>query len=313
MSETLIQTGITFEAFSNTYFIFSVLFVLSAGLFGWTILRALLGLNVAKRVQRRMNQLSSLDNQVLDNDAQVQQLIDVVSDPAIKYLFPRLKLKNTWEKNRDLKLLGWDKYFTAEKYAATNLTLKIIAVVAFLLLSTANLAIALLWGVCLGFIMDLIYFTQIDEKKNQLLMEFPDFIEVLEGYLSAGYDFVRATEAAIPGMKHWQPILKEFAAIAQYENLETGFKYIHDMVDIFEVREFISILQLGVEQGLDMAENISHQTSRIEELQNLAFSKKLANRQIMAVLIQTPLLLTVLVAFSLPTVAQMFGLNSNLM
>lgn len=310
MSEILIQAGITFEAFSNTYFMFSVLFVLSVGLFGWTLLRALLGLNVAKRVQRRMNQLNALDQKVLDNDAQARQLIDAVSDPAIKYLFPRIKMKDSWEKNRDLKLLGWDKYFTAEKYTATNLTLKIVAVVAFLLLASFNLMIATLWALVLGFIMDLFYFTQIDEKKNQLLMEFPDFIEVLEGYLSAGYDFVRATEAAIPVTKHWQPLLKEFAAIAQYENLETGFKYLYDMVDIFEVREFISILQLGVEQGLDMAENISHQTARIEELQSLAFTKKIANRQVMAVLVQGPLLLTVLVAFSLPTVTQMFSLNS---
>lgn len=310
MSEILIQAGITFEAFSNTYFMFSVLFVLSVGLFGWTLLRALLGLNVAKRVQRRMNQLNALDQKVLDNDAQARQLIDAVSDPAIKYLFPRIKMKDSWEKNRDLKLLGWDKYFTAEKYTATNLTLKIVAVVTFLLLASFNLMIATLWALVLGFIMDLFYFTQIDEKKNQLLMEFPDFIEVLEGYLSAGYDFVRATEAAIPVTKHWQPLLKEFAAIAQYENLETGFKYLYDMVDIFEVREFISILQLGVEQGLDMAENISHQTARIEELQSLAFTKKIANRQVMAVLVQGPLLLTVLVAFSLPTVTQMFSLNS---
>lgn len=310
MSEILIQAGITFEAFSNTYFMFSVLFVLSVGLFGWTLLRALLGLNVAKRVQRRMNQLNALDQKVLDNDAQARQLIDAVSDPAIKYLFPRIKMKDSWEKNRDLKLLGWDKYFTAEKYTATNLTLKIVAVVAFLLLSSFNLMIATLWALVLGFIMDLFYFTQIDEKKNRLLMEFPDFIEVLEGYLSAGYDFVRATEAAIPVTKHWQSLLKEFAAIAQYENLETGFKYLYDMVDIFEVREFISILQLGVEQGLDMAENISHQTARIEELQSLAFTKKIANRQVMAVLVQGPLLLTVLVAFSLPTVTQMFSLNS---
>lgn len=310
MSEILIQAGITFEAFSNTYFMFSVLFVLSVGLFGWTLLRALLGLNVAKRVQRRMNQLNALDQKVLDNDAQARQLIDAVSDPAIKYLFPRIKMKDSWEKNRDLKLLGWDKYFTAEKYTATNLTLKIVAVVAFLLLASFNLMIATLWALVLGFIMDLFYFTQIDEKKNQLLMEFPDFIEVLEGYLSAGYDFVRATEAAIPVTKHWQPLLKEFAVIAQYENLKTGFKYLYDMVDIFEVREFISILQLGVEQGLDMAENISHQTARIEELHSLAFTKKIANRQVMAVLVQGPLLLTVLVAFSLPTVTQMFSLNS---
>ena len=162
----------------------------------------------------------------------------------------------------------------------------------------------------MAFLMDLLYFTQIDEKKNQLLMEFPDFIEVLESYLSAGYDFVRATEQAIPVTKHWQPILKEFTAIAQYENIETGFKYINDMVDIFEVREFISILQLGVEQGLDMAENIQHQSSRIAELQNLAFTKKIASRQVMAVMVQGPLLLTVLAAFSLPTVEQMMNIGS---
>lgn len=307
--EMLIKEGITYSEFSNTYFFFSCLLVLAVGGFGWVLFRELLGLNVARRVQRRMNQLSALNNKVVDSETQTKQLIDAMTEPAIKYLFPRLKIRDGWEKNRDLKLLGWDKYFTAEKFTALNITLKIGAVIAFLLLMNVELFIAFVWALPMAFIMDILYLTQIDEKKNQLLMEFPDFIEVLESYLSAGYDFIRATEAAIPITKHWQPILKEFTAIAQYENLETGFKYIMDMIDIFEVREFISILQLGVEQGLDMAENISHQSSRIAELQNLAFTKKIASRQVMAVMVQGPLLLTVLAAFSLPTVEQMMNIG----
>lgn len=309
MVEHLIKNGIMFESFETAQFIFSCLLVFSVGLLGWTFLREILGLNVQKRVQRRLSQLNALDQKVLSDKEQTQQLIQTVSDPAIKYLLPRLKTKNSWERNRDLKLLGWDEYFNADTFVGLNITLKIAGVILFFILLNVELFIALLYSIPLAFIMDLLYYTQIDEKKNRLLMEFPDFIEVLESYLSAGYDFVRATEQAIPVTKEWQPILKEFTVIAQYENLETGFKYIYDMVEIFEVREFISILQLGVEQGLDMAENIQHQSSRIAELQNLAFAKKIASRQVMAVMVQGPLLLTVLMAFSLPTVSDMMNIG----
>ena len=310
MVNQLIQNGVAFESFETIQFVFSCLLVFAVGLFGWTLFRRLLGLDIDRRVQRRLSQLNALDQTVLDNKEQTQQLIQAMSEPAIKYLLPKMKTKSTWERNRDLKLVGWTDYFNADTYTALNITLKIVAVIVFLILLNVEVFIAVVWALPLAFLMDLLYFTQIDEKKNQLLMEFPDFIEVLESYLSAGYDFVRATEQAIPVTKHWQPILKEFTAIAQYENLETGFKYIYDMVEIFEVREFVSILQLGVEQGLDMAENIQHQSSRIAELQNLAFTKKIASRQVMAVMVQGPLLLTVLAAFSLPTVENMMNIGT---
>lgn len=280
----------------------------------WTVgevLKDLLGINLLKKKAKRKKQLSSYQTmkQEKSNDEQIQELLDAVTKPVIEQVLPRMKKRNYEQVDKELRLLGWDKHFTAEKFIALNIAMKILGVVLLCVFFPIEPIIGIVWFVGLFFVLDLGFKGEVDNKYQEILKEFPDFIELVEGYLSAGYDFVEAVEEVAPAMKHWQPILKEFLIKCHYENLDAGLSLIKNMVEVFEVREFIAILQLGIEQGLDMSESLKRQSKSVEELKDLVFEKKLVKREILGIMAQGPLLITVLVAFALPTVYQMITLN----
>lgn len=278
-------------------------------LFIHQIFSAIFSVNVYRSKKKRLAQLNGIHQIQKTNEEQMKELLDTVTGPVISHYFKKKEPKNLDTINRDLQLIGWDRYMDAERKVALSLVCKIAGLVVGGFLFMIEPFIGVIWGAALMFTFDLAYTVTVQNKLEALLIEFPDFIETVESYLSADYDFERAVKETLPSTHHWQPILREFLVTCQYENLQTGLKQIHDMVNIFEVREFLSILQLGIEQGLDMRENIAHQSSRIEELQDIAFAKKIANREVMAVVVQGPLLITILVAFGLPTVDQFMNLG----
>lgn len=280
----------------------------------WTvggILRDLFGFNVLKLKNKRKQQLNKYQSMKKEktNDEQIQELLDAVTKPVIEQILPKLKARDYQKIDKELKLLGWNKHFTAEKFIALNIGMKLLGVALLVLFFPIEPIVGIIWFVGLFFALDLGFKGEVDNKYQEILKEFPDFIELVEGYLSAGYDFVDAVEEVMPAMTHWQPILKEFLIECHYHNLNSGLTMIKNTVEVFEVREFIAILQLGIEQGLDMGESLKRQSKAVEELKDLVFEKKLIKREVLGIVVQGPLLITVLVAFSLPTVYQMITLN----
>lgn len=287
---------------------------LAAFVGAWTvggILKDLLGFNIMKLKNKRKKQLNKyqLMKKEKTNDEQIQELLDAVTKPVIEQILPRLKPRNYEQIDKELKIIGWNKHFTAEKFVALNVGMKVLGILLLVLFFPIEPFVGIIWFCGLFFVLDLGFKGEVDNKYQQILKEFPDFIELVEGYLSAGYDFVEAVEEVLPAMNHWQPILKEFLITAHYQNLDAGLTMIKNTVEVFEVREFIAILQLGIKQGLDMGESLRRQSKSVEELKDLVFEKKLIQREVLGIVVQGPLLITVLVAFALPTVYQMITLD----
>lgn len=272
-------------------------------------LKALLQIDREKYNRKRLGQLSQTDHRKKTDDEINQQFIQQVTEPVIQYVLPRLKPHNHQTIARDLKLIGWSRLMTPEQHVAVSVGLKMIAVISLICWLPFSLYMGALFFGLIFFVYDLGYNGQVKDKKDRLLIEFPDVIEVLEGYLSAGFDFVQAMEETVAFTNHWQPILKEMVVVTKYENLQSGLRIWSDATDIFEVKEFISILQLGIEQGLDMRSNIEHQASRIDELKDVAFEKKLAAREMMGVVVQGPLLIAILIAIMLPVMRDFMALG----
>lgn len=294
---------------SSSIFILILGAVVCFWLFVHQVFNTIFALNVYKSKKKRLTQLNGLNQVQKTDQEQLEELLETVTGPVITHYFQKKKPKNLDAINRNLKLIGWDQYMDAERKVALSIVTKIIGLIVGFVFSLLSPVIGILWGVLLMFLFDIGYSVTVQNKLEALLVEFPDFIETVESYLSADYDFERAVKETLPTTNHWQPILREFLITCQYENLQEGLRQVHEMVDIFEVREFLSILQLGIEQGLDMKDNIAHQSSRIAELQDVAFAKKIANREVMSIIVQGPLLLTILLAFALPTFGQFMDLG----
>ena len=80
-------------------------------------------------------------------------------------------------------------------------------------------------------------------------------------------------------------------------------------IDIFEVREFWSLIKLNTDQGIDINECFSSQSQKIRDMQLQVMLEKIGKREIMSIAIQGPLLLTMIISFGLPTFTQMMNLG----
>lgn len=255
--------------------------------------------------------LKQLRFQKKKKDADLSELIDTVTKPVIHHVFSRFKPKRLEELETDLKMAKWDKYFTPIQYRALNVLLKAIGIVAFLLLSSQAMFIALIWFVGLFFGMDFLLKNSIKNRKEKLIADFPDFIRITEGYLSANVPFAKAVSESIKYVgDEWKPILQKFVIDCELKSIDEALENLKREVDLFEVREFVALVKLTLEQGGDAKDSFSAQADKIREMQMDMIAIKIGKRQTMGVLLQAPLLLCNLLVFGLPTVGSMMNFSS---
>ena len=109
-------------------------------------------------------------------EADMSEIIDKVTQPAIRYILPKLKPKNLEQLERDLKMAKWDKHFTPVQYRALSITLKIVGLLAGLVLYNVSSFIALIWAVVLIFGIDfLLRNSKNNRKRVQRIKQSNDF------------------------------------------------------------------------------------------------------------------------------------------
>lgn len=280
----------------------------------YTTLRQTFRTQLRKKQGRRLNQLRQVEaggpKRKKTEAESNEEFIHTVTTPVITHVLPRLKIKSFAQIEEELKFTGMDKTFNAEQFIAMDIVMKLLGVGVFLLFLPFSAPIgAVVGGLCF-FLFRFNLTNEVKNKQTALITEFPDFIELLQGYLGAGYDFVRAVNEIYPEMDAWRPYLKEFSVITNFGPLSSGLAYLQSSVRIQEVRELISIIKLGIDQGVDIGETLANQSESIDELKELALMKKIQGRQMMAFGLQGPLLLTLLVAFGLPTFYSMMNMQS---
>ncbi|MFJ8531407.1 type II secretion system F family protein [Bacillus sp. NPDC094106] len=261
--------------------------------------------------KKRLKQLEFNNNIDLTEDEQTRAFVEKITRPVLRYIIPKMKIRNMDELEKDLKMTKWDKYFNASQYMAMNVTLKIIGVVALVLLIPVSIPFALIWFTAFFFLFGFLFNNSVKENKAKLLAGFPDFIRITRGYLSAGIPFTQAVEGSIPYVgEAWRPLLQEFIVNCDIHSVEEAIDKLREKVDIFAVRELLSLVRLNLEQGADVRESFERQIDKVREMQLEAIMNKIAKRQLLAMALQGPLLLTLIGAFGLPTFYSMTTLSS---
>lgn len=287
-----------------------VLFIISIIWLGNTIFTALFSLEHYKIHKKRLEQLK-FDNKRTSDKEEVQKLINKITKPAITYILPFLKTRNEKELNRDLKLAGWSEYFNAKTYVAMNITLKIIGIIALILLLPYSKLFAVIWFLVFFVLFGFLFRNSLKEKKFKLLVEFPEFIRITQGYLTADLPFTKAIEESIAYVGDgWQPLLKNFVINCEVKSIEEAIEILVEEVNIFEVRELFALVKLNLEQGIDIKESFENQVDKVRDLQLMIFEDKIRKRQVMCMLLQAPILLCIFGAFGLPTIYSMIHLSS---
>lgn len=261
--------------------------------------------------KKRLKQLQFNNKEDLTEDEQTRAFIEKITRPVLKYVVPKMKVRDTKELEKDLKLAKWDRYFNPSQYIAMNITLKIIGVIALILLIPVSIPFALIWFSAFFFLFGFLFNNSVKEAKEKLLAGFPDFIRITGGYLSADIAFTKAVEGSIPYVgESWRPLLQEFIVNCDIHSVEKAIDKLKDEVDVFAVKELLSLVRLNLEQGVDVRESFERQIDKVRELQLESIMNKIAKRQLLAMALQGPLLLTLIGAFGLPTFYSMTNLSS---
>lgn len=291
----------------------NVLFVLVGAVLFFFFSRSFFGILFSmdkhKNNQKRMRQLQfTEDGKKVNEDT--KQTIEKITNPVIQYILPRFKMRDKELLNRELKIAGWNDYFNAEQYVATSLILKAVAVVLGALMYQVAPFMGVIWFVIPFFGFTFFFNNSLKERQKKIFQEFPDFIRVIQGYLSAGVPLAKAVEEAFPYMSEdWKRIMKAFLINTNLMSLQDAIEKINDDVNIFEIQEFFSLVKLNLEQGIDVKESFSSQREKVMDMQFEVMLNKIGQRQLMATIIQGPLLLTIIVAFGLPTLDAMMNMG----
>lgn len=244
-------------------------------------------------------------------DMEMSELVDTVTKPVITHVFSRFKPKNLEELEADLRMARWDKNFTPIQYRALSLILKVVGVIAFLLLFQSSALFAVIWGGVLIFGLDFLFRNSLKNRKEKLLNDFPDFIRITQGYLTANIPFAQAVSESIKYVgDEWKPILQNFVVNCEIKSIDEALEELKKEVDLFEMREFVSLVRLSLEQGGDAKESFNSQAEKIREMQMDMIAVKIGKRQTMGILLQGPLLLCNLLVFGLPTIGSMMDMST---
>ena len=257
--------------------------------------------------KQRLNQLH-FDKK---KDVEMDELLDSVTKPIIVLLFDQMKPKTLLKLEREFKMIGWDKTINPKQFKALSLIAKVFGIAVFILLYLAGeLPFAVVLGLLPAFLPEFILMNQVKDKKSVLISEFPDVIRITQGYLSAGQPLVTAFSNSLKFIgPDWQPIIKRFIINCDTYNEKRAIKELKEEVDIFEVKEFASMLSLTLEQGGQAKDSFEEQAENISELLQDAILLKVAKRKTMAIMVQAPLLMCCIVAFGLPTMYSMMNLQ----
>ncbi len=258
--------------------------------------------------KRRMRQLNFESKK---QDMDISEIIETVTEPIINHLFPKLKFNNLEQLETDLKMAKWDKYFTPIRYRALDFLLKAVGIVVFILLFNKAKPLAFVWGGIFCFGLGFLFRNTISNRKTKLFYDFPELIRVVDGYLSADVPFAQAVADAIKYVgDEWKPILHQFVIDCDMKSIDEALEGLKNAVDLFEVKEFVALVRLTLEQGGDARKSFEEQAEKITEMQRNLMAIKIGQRETMGMLVQGPLLICNLLVFALPTVSSMTSLTT---
>lgn len=261
--------------------------------------------------KKRLKQLQFNTKRTSSDAMSTKEFIDKFTNPVSKYVIPNFKeLGDMTQLERDLEMSQWNKYYTPTTFVAMDITLKILGCFMFVIIAPHSWQFALVWFVLLFFLFKFLFKNSINERKFRLLSQFPEFIRITQGFLMSNMPLPQSIENALPYVgEEWRPLLQEFVINTEVYSQSECIDMLSNKVDIFEVRELWSLIKLNAEQGIDIKESFNNQAEKVRAMQLEVMMDKIGKRQTMAIIVQAPLLLTMIISFGLPTFASMTNLG----
>lgn len=287
-------------------------FLVLVGLFSFLIrgiLQKLFKYDISEQLTHR-KRMKELDFSKKDKDKKeiISELSQRVSEPIIKYLFPHIRIGDMKELEMKLKAAEWDKYITPIQYKAISIALKIIGVVMFLVFIGKSKLIAFVMLFVFGLLVDLGLKGEADARHDKLLTGFPDFIEVMNVYLSSGNTYTEALMETMKSMNDdWQEIIKKMIIKSSTGDIPASLDVLVDEYNTVDVKEFAALIKISQIQGGNLEQAFKDQAKKAEEIYIDAKEIQIEKRKTTAIVIQVFLMVSFMLAFALPMIGRLRG------
>lgn len=144
--------------------------------------------NELKTYSQRQRQILSIENRNRENENSV---IEKITNPFLNFLFIRnydlSKIKS------NLIMSHWDEYFNPKQYLIINLLLKFVGTILAILFLKESIIFSAIFFILFFFIMDILMKNTINERREKIFNQFPKYVRLMDGYLSAKMTIVEAT------------------------------------------------------------------------------------------------------------------------
>ena len=291
------------------------LYILIIVLVVWALRILLSIINSSNESRKQKTRNSQLDMQSKkkvkeeNDDEQIRQVIHKVTEPIVDNVIGGRKIKNPKLLERKLHLAGWDKFFTPIQWKAFEMFLRVVAIVMFALFFKASWIFALVWLVVFGIGPGFLLNNSYNNMTEVLLLSFPETINIVYGYLSAGMTMQKAfEETAKNASPEWKNLLEQFVAKCNTTDMFDALDWLKEEVGIAEAREFFATVRLSLELGSSAKNGFAEQADRINKLLRDAMQKKIEARKVWATIVQGPVLLLVMGSFALPLMGTMLDI-----
>lgn len=300
--------------------IYAVLFVL-AGIVVMGIISNLVDIAYSMEdyniYKRRANQLKK---EIDRGDTSVINMIEKYTSPISEHILPRiskylpsLSIDGQEELRKKLELIGWDDTFTPVSFVASGILLKIIGLigipVSFILFKGSYLYVALaVCGIAM-FGLDAWVNSEAKGRSDELFSEFPDLIRIVSGYLSADMTIVDSFKESLQYVGDaWKPVVSSFVITCNTQGVSEALDHLKYSIDIFEVKEFVALVKLTIEQGGNVKDGFLEQADKVNDMKKNAMYLKIGKRKTMATLLQFPLLILNTIIIIVPTLFDMVAM-----
>lgn len=282
------------------------LFIIGIGIMALlTLISMIYGDNVSIKEDFRVHQVKKQEAKKtsVSDEEKKKQLVESLSKPLMSTVFEHYKPRNSDLIRRKLRVTGWNKYFTPLTWAGIRIWAIVGAMVFLWLLSAKSLPAAVVISIVIVKMPDLLLNNEYNNIRESLIMDFPETIRIISGYLSVGLVLQSAFEMTAKTAKpRWKKILNTFVNKCGTEGELEALSWIKEEVDIMEAREFFASVRLALEDGISPVDSFEKQAVIIQRLLDDAIQKRIEKRKLLGTVLQGPLLLLILVTFALPIV-----------
>lgn len=286
------------------YLILTFIIIVMVGII-YLVLSMLFHETITKKRGARIRQAKKqqVKRDFISKTQKQKELVQSFSKPLEETILANYRPRKVDLLLRKLKVTGWDVYFNPTTWAAFHIWSSVLGILLTWLLWENSKIVAIAIGIFLAIFPTLLLNNAFKNINTELLMQFPQTIRIISGYLSAGLIMPRAFEMAAKSAKpRWQKILNTFTELCDTKGVGEALDWIKEEVDIMEAREFFAAIRLAIDDGIDPLESFEKQAKTLQQLLIDINRKKIQNRKVIAIALNIPILALIMATFMLPLI-----------